>query len=173
MVPSNFLNQEELVKQISKEFKFALKQTYLAKDDLKQEACIALILAQNRHSQNDLSYIIRKHISEVIKKTRVKEEYILNETPSNTKEPIDDMIQIESNNRLLLILQTLIEHCSLEQKIILKLRYGFLDGKYHDDHEISLIVNLPIKQIIKTANEALKSIQNTQGMYYLKTKFGY
>ena len=94
MVPSNFLNQEELVKQISKEFKFALKQTYLAKDDLKQEACIALILAQNRHSQNDLSYIIRKHISEVIKKTRVKEEYILNETPSNTKEPIDDMIQI-------------------------------------------------------------------------------
>lgn len=162
MEPSSF------VKKLSKKFYPLLRRTYLEKSDLEQETRVALIVAKNKNC--DLFQYVKKHLSVVIQQTEIKEEQLL-ESFSNKEQPIDYIMQIESKKRLMMILRTLIERCTTEQKIVLKLIYGLLDGKCRNYNEVAIMFKLPVQRIKEIEKEALVTLRNQQGLGQVRSKY--
>lgn len=161
-------SSSDLIEQVAKELRSQIRKTYLDEEDIKQEANVALIVS--KIDNKDLASSIKKHLSTVLARspTEATEPRL---SLYQTHEPIEYIIQLESKKKLLFVLQSLLDRCTLQQKIIIRLIYGLLDGKCRDYNEISLMFKLPVKKIKEIEKEALYTLRHMNGLSYLRSRF--
>lgn len=164
------MNQDELVKQILKEFASKIKDTYLSTEDLEQEAHVALVLAQKKQKDNRLIDYVRNHVYCVIRQNKKSGKTLTNKDMDNN-EPEDRFLKEEWRQRAALVIETLINRCCPEQRVVIELLYGILDGKCRSYKEVAGLLESSASKIKEIEKKTLETLREVEGLAYVKKKF--
>lgn len=148
---------------IAKKLKRDIKGSYLTIEDIRQEYDFAVFLAFKQNKNVDL----HEHLSGIIQQAKREETSCLYFFDQRS-DPLELILAAETKKKLIKIVNNLIERCSVEQKIILRLMYGFSDGRYRNHGEMASLLNISEEKVAEIEREAMLAIRSHGGIDFIK-----